>query len=244
VNTPLLCSQNSGTPQDDLIKLRTELKKVRTELKEMQDAFSSFKNVNTKLQETISELSPIGAILPFAGKELPYGWLECKGQILSTEDPDFKALFAVIENSFGGDKDKKEFKLPDLQGRAVIGAGQGATLSARQIGAQFGSEQHELQGQELPDHAHTVLPHHHIWMWSGGGAGFRDGGGYENAVRDAQGSIMGVPGGGSFTNSKAHGAYITSDENVTIQTATNVGKGAAFSTMPPSLVVAYIIRYK
>jgi len=47
VNTPLLCSQNSGTPQDDLIKLRTELKKVRTELKEMQDAFSSFKNVNT-----------------------------------------------------------------------------------------------------------------------------------------------------------------------------------------------------
>lgn len=45
-------------------------------------------------------------------------------------------------------------KLPDLRGRAIVGAGQGFGLTLRHLGTQFGAEKHTLTLAELPAHSH------------------------------------------------------------------------------------------
>ncbi len=61
----------------------------------------------------------IGEIKMFAGPYAPAGWFFCHGQTLKIMD--HQALFAVIQNKFGGDG-RTNFKLPDLRGRFPIGA--------------------------------------------------------------------------------------------------------------------------
>jgi microcystin-dependent protein len=68
----------------------------------------------------------IGAIGLFAGNLPPAGWLAADGSMLALRD--YVPLFELIGTTFGGDG-ASIFALPDLQGRAVVGAGQGATVS-------------------------------------------------------------------------------------------------------------------
>lgn len=48
----------------------------------------------------------------------------------------------------------KRITLPDTRGRALVGAGNGAGLTARAIGAVFGTETHILDVAQLPEHNH------------------------------------------------------------------------------------------
>ena len=52
----------------------------------------------------------------------PRGWAFCDGRLLAISQND--ALFALIGTTYGGDG-QVTFALPDLQGRVVIGTGQG-----------------------------------------------------------------------------------------------------------------------
>jgi microcystin-dependent protein len=84
---------------------------------------------------------------------IPTGWLPCNGQVLPvTQNP---ALFAVLGKRYGGDG-QTNFALPDLRGRAIIGAGQGAGLQPYTQGQAGGSENVTLNLSELPAHGHTV----------------------------------------------------------------------------------------
>ena len=50
----------------------------------------------------------------------PYGWLECKGQILSIQQN--LALFSLLGTTYGGNG-TSTFALPDMQGRVIISDG-------------------------------------------------------------------------------------------------------------------------
>jgi len=96
----------------------------------------------------------IGEIVTFAGPTSPDPkWLACDGaSLLRTDYPD---LFTVIGVTYGA-ADSTHFNLPDLLGRAAIGAGSGAGLSPRALGDSFGEETHVLTVGELAAHTHTT----------------------------------------------------------------------------------------
>ena len=108
------------------------------------------------LQRQINELIPIGTISLFAGTVPPEGWLLCDGTPILRAD--YPGLFAVIGETFGAGNGITTFNLPDLRGRAPIGAGQGAGLSDRQLGTTIGAETHTLSISELPSHTHEEHP--------------------------------------------------------------------------------------
>lgn len=97
-----------------------------------------------------------GAIIPYAGKmaALPYGYLPCDGT--TYESVDYPNLWAVIDDAWK--ISATQFVTPDLRGRTVIGTGQGAGLTLREMADQVGAEEHVLTVAEMPAHAHAYDP--------------------------------------------------------------------------------------
>lgn len=89
----------------------------------------------------------------FGGVSLPTGYLFCDGaSVLRASYPN---LFAAIGTAWGS-VDGTHFNVPDLRGRAGIGAGQGVGLTNRVLGASGGAETHALTPLEGPPHSHTI----------------------------------------------------------------------------------------
>ena len=107
-----------------------------------------------------SDVFPKGLITPFAGTTAPTGWLLCDGSTFSATA--YPQLAAVLGNTYGavsGDN----YYLPDLRGRAPIGAGTGksvdgtANLTARALGAKISNaESVTLTAAQsgVPAHSH------------------------------------------------------------------------------------------
>lgn len=96
---------------------------------------------------------PAGTMTPYGGATVPDGWLECIGQSLLRAD--YPALFTAIGVTWGA-ADGTHFTLPDLRGRAPIGAGQGTGLTNRALAASGGFETHTLTSAEMPVHQHNA----------------------------------------------------------------------------------------
>lgn len=79
------------------------------------------------------------AVPTTAGSE-PAGWLLCDGRAVSRST--FVALFAAIGTAYGPGNGSTTFNLPDLRGRAPIGAGTGSGLTARALADTPGAETH------------------------------------------------------------------------------------------------------
>lgn len=96
---------------------------------------------------------PPGTVIAYAGKTAtpPAGWLPCEGQELTVAQ--FPALFAVIGTIYGGDGVNR-FRLPDLRGRVILGAGTGSGLTPRPLAQVGGEEAHTLTVAEMPVHSH------------------------------------------------------------------------------------------
>lgn len=91
----------------------------------------------------------IGEIRMFAGDFAPRGWERCLGQNVSTTDPNFAQLFAVIGYDYGGEGDY--FTLPDLQGRMPVHR----TVDG-DLGTYGGAETAGLLAEHLPAHTHAL----------------------------------------------------------------------------------------
>jgi microcystin-dependent protein len=96
---------------------------------------------------------PTGSVLPYCSSTLPAGWLLCDGAAVSRTT--YARLFGVVGTAFGAGDGSTTFNLPDLRGRAPIGAGTGSGLSARTFGGKVGAETHTLSSAEMPSHAHA-----------------------------------------------------------------------------------------
>ena len=103
----------------------------------------------------ITETILIGEIKMYAGDNEPEGWLLCDGRELLISD--YPGLYNAIGDVYGTPSDSDHFLLPDLRGRAPIGAGQGANLSNRTLGEPVGAETHQLTVDEMPNHRHKQV---------------------------------------------------------------------------------------
>lgn len=95
----------------------------------------------------------IGEIRMFAGNFAPRGWALCNGQLLAISQNT--ALFSLLGTYYGGDG-RTTFALPNLQGAAPVGQGQGPGLTDRALGESGGETQVTLLQSEMPTHNHTV----------------------------------------------------------------------------------------
>lgn len=95
----------------------------------------------------------IAEIRVFGFNFAPKGWAECNGQIMPISQNT--ALFSLLGTNFGGDG-KSTFGLPDFQGSAAIGQGQGPGLSEYYVGEEGGVPNVTLLQTEIPMHTHQA----------------------------------------------------------------------------------------
>jgi microcystin-dependent protein/cytoskeletal protein CcmA (bactofilin family) len=168
-------------------------------------------------------LIPAGTVIQSAAINVPAGWLNCDGNLISrTAYPD---LFAAIEYIYGGSD--ASFNLPDLRGRACIGAGQGVGLTNRALGSTGGSETHTLISDEMPSHNHEITDPGHTHTWNNGLDPDDMGGGGSNAEY--------TRAGGSVTD-----AILNATTGIEVR---NTGGGGAHNNMQPFLTLRFLIKY-
>lgn len=83
----------------------------------------------------------------------PVNWAWCAGQLLPLSQ--YMALFSIIGTTYGGDG-RNTVGLPNLMGRAPMGAGQSPGYSNYSPGATVGQESVSLAVSQVPSHTHTV----------------------------------------------------------------------------------------
>ncbi len=157
----------------------------------------------------------------------PAGWLLCDGRAVSRTT--YTTLFAALGTTWGAGDGSTTFNLPDLRGRAPIGAGTGTGLSARTLGATLGAETVVLSTAELPAHAHGG---------STGAAGAKGPEVYGNGTNP--GYISGFA-----PHQWDTGGFIGNDngsELVHAHPISSEGGGGAHNNMTPSAVVNFLIK--
>jgi len=142
------------------------------------------KAVTTTSMEVILDNNYVltGEMRMYGGATAPRGWLLCDGT--SYLRSDYPVLFNVLGSTFGS-VDATHFNVPDMRGRAPVGAGTGtgggasgtglptggSALTARALGAWVGEETHVLVTGEMPSHTHSVAISFGSAMGSGGNSG-------------------------------------------------------------------------
>jgi microcystin-dependent protein len=158
----------------------------------------------------------------FGGNFEPVGWLFCDGRVLSAVHPDYEVLAMLLGSTYGGNG-TTTFGLPDLRGRAALGAGQGPGLTMRALGAKGGSESVALTTDQIPSHNHTP-----VCSTSGGNK------------TTATGNIWARQPSGA-TAAYQSGAP---DTDLSSMAVGQTGSGTAHSNMQPYVPMNYIIAYQ
>ena len=187
-----------------------------------------------KVGKSISAPSMIGQILMFAGTsaKVPSGWKICDGSAISRTT--YSALYNVIGTTWGQGNGTTTFNIPDLRGRAPVGAGQGSGLTERTLGTKLG-----VEDAVIPYHRHSVAKvtisssgshTHDVYYRSDNNisSGSADRIGTSNTHA---GTRSAVPSGGSHTHDvPAHNTNYAGESG-----------NATGANMQPSAVVNYII---
>jgi microcystin-dependent protein len=95
----------------------------------------------------------MGQIMQVGFTFAPRGWAFCAGQQIAVSQST--ALFSLLGTNFGGNG-VTTFGLPNAQGRALVGVGQGLGTSNYKVGEMVGSESMTLLISNMPAHTHTA----------------------------------------------------------------------------------------
>lgn len=107
----------------------------------------------------IFNVLPAGTILPFAGAVAPEGWLICDGQAISRTE--YSDLYESIGTLWGTGDGSTTFNLPDLEGRFLRGADNGAAVDPDAgtrvpLGSGVANGVGSLQSNTFSSHRHRM----------------------------------------------------------------------------------------
>jgi microcystin-dependent protein len=161
----------------------------------------------------------VGEIRAVGFNFAPFGWAFCNGQILPISQNT--ALFSLLGTQFGGDG-KSNFALPNLQGNAPMGQGNGAGLTSRVIGETGGEPTVTLLTTQLPSHSHVA--------------------------QNAAASVAGTPGpttifgGGGRGKEPAYApASAANTAHMSSKAVGPAGSSHAHNNLPPYLTLNFVI---
>lgn len=176
----------------------------------------------------------IGEVRLFASNFAPRNWSYCEGQILPISA--HTALFSLIGTIYGGDG-RTTFALPDTRSRLVLGAGQGAGLSERKIGAKGGAETEQLTLAQMPVHNHSLTTSNMQAVATPGA--FADSG----TTDDPSGAVFALHDGGALVyGTNADSVMAPSALTITgTVTAHNTGGSQSHNNLQPVNTLSYII---
>ena len=95
----------------------------------------------------------IGEVKLFGFNFAPRGYAFCDGTLLAISQNT--ALFSILGTTYGGNG-SSTFGLPNLTGRAAVGAGQGPGLTPRSPGEIGGQATVTLNANQIPQHTHGL----------------------------------------------------------------------------------------
>jgi len=170
----------------------------------------------------------LGAIFMFAGNFAPYGYALCQGQLLNISQNT--ALFSILGTVYGGNG-QTTFGLPDLRGRAPVGAGNGLGLTPVSLGEMAGTENATLLINNMPMHTHSATVTINAANDSRGGGSSES---PSNAVLDNTGNANTKIYASAPDGTKLSSAAATA-------TIGNSGGSQPFSIQSPFLGVNFII---
>jgi microcystin-dependent protein len=159
----------------------------------------------------------------FAGNFAPTGFALCNGQILPISQN--AALFSLLGTTFGGNG-TSNFGLPNFQGSAPLGFGQGPGLSSYVLGQTGGTTTVTILQNQIPSHSHTPA----CFSTSPN----------PTPVLSPAGSVWAVAGSRrSLTNLYKSGAVTASNMNAS--SLATAGSGQPHNNMQPYLALTFII---
>ncbi|RPH32610.1 MAG: phage tail protein [Bacteroidales bacterium] len=176
----------------------------------------------------------LGTIFAFGFNWAPQGFVPCNGALLNIQQNT--ALYSLLGTIYGGNG-QQTFGVPDLQGRTIIGQGNGAGLTPRQIGQKDGSEATTLTLNQLPNHTHTaVFTGNSVTVKANSGAGAAPNPGGRNTTLASLGS-------GALYNGVAPDTALNVGGGAVTGTVVNaaIGGGLPFTNMQPFQVLNYCI---
>lgn len=212
---------------------------------------------------------PSGTVMAYTGTSAPAGWAFCDGSAISRTT--YSDLFTTIGTTYGVGNGSTTFNVPDLRGRTIFGTdNMGGSAASRltttggisannTVGATGGSQTITITTSNLPSHSHTFTgssvtsssnTHSHTYNdayyaenFSGGvGGNSRYGIGassdYDNnfywrtSSNTHSQSISDIS-----TGSDTHSHTVTA-----AGTVGNTGSGTAITTLPPAIILNYIIK--
>ena len=191
---------------------------------------------------------PCGIIQMFAGSTAPNGWLVCDGSTVSRSA--YSDLFKIIGTTYGAGNSNNTFTLPDMRGRTPIGVGTGSGLTTRTLGGTVGTETETLTSSQIPAHSHPNTV-------SGGSTGSMSTNASHTHTGFSSPLLKYVGSGGNRADLTGGVAWVGTDSSpTTVNTQNtdhthtftpsisnaNAGSDSRHATIPPCLVVNYIIK--
>lgn len=187
-----------------------------------------------------------GTVLAFGGvpANIPAGYLLCDGSQVS--QTQFAALFSAIGTTWNtGGEAAGNFRVPDLRGCGVIGAGAGVGLTARSVGQKGGEESHVLVTAEIPAAPVTVTVtdpgHGHSVSDPGHSHDVR---GLAVAAGAPNVSVPNNNGNTGFrTSTDGTGVSVNSGTTGITAAGTLAGGGGSHNNMAPFGVIQWMIKF-
>jgi microcystin-dependent protein len=194
--------------------------------------------IERNVEPAPSRTHGVGEVWAYAGVDVPSGSLIADGSAVSRTT--YPALFAALRTDWGAGDGKTTFNLPDLRGRAPVGA-DGGQSEFNRIGNVGGAKTHRLTESEMPSHTHRQNAHNHTQNdhdhggLKVGSAEVQWTGGYQTS----SGNRSGIAAGASnFVTGSARAT-----NNSTTATNQNTGGGAEHNNLQPYAVVRYLIAF-
>lgn len=161
-----------------------------------------------------------GELVKFATKSCPAGSLPAEGQLLKIAD--YADLFATVGSAYGGDG-STTFALPDMRGRASMGAGVADGRTERPRGQIGGTDMVTLTENQMPRHEHAEL----IRTTSGAGNAYR-----------AVGAVLATTGANKYVAGGVPQSNLMNRDTVVFA---NSGDGKPFERRSPGLGIQYCV---
>jgi microcystin-dependent protein len=169
----------------------------------------------------------IGEIKILGFNFAPRGYQTCSGQILSISTNT--ALFSLLGTYYGGNG-QTTFALPDLQGRAPIGQGQGPGLPDYVLGENGGTTSVSILTTNMPAHIHGLSA---VSAKTKASSGLAD-------ESSANGNFLATSSTSIYSGNGATPGIYTGQVEVSGSTDTT-GSNLPISIMSPYLVINYSI---